>query len=343
MPENNIYICDYCGKEFTPHSSTIAKLKRGEQKIVTCSRECYKKLKKNSVITYCDNCGTKLIRRKSHYERQIKLGQHQYCSLKCQKEFQHKETYEFRKCEICGKEFECPKISTQRFCCIQCQGKWQSTIVGDDNPRSTKIHHNCDYCGKDYLMKLYKTKQEHNFCSFECQKKWFNEIFLQNDEVKQTCRERAIKMLEEGKMPSVYTKPQLKINQILDNNNIRYQNNYGIEYYSIDNYLMEHNLMIEVMGDYWHSNPLVFNFDILNDVQRKRIPKDKAKHTYVKNNHHIEILYLWETDINKDPEKCEKLIQAYINNNGVLDNYHSFNYKNIDGNLILDIQYNMPY
>lgn len=336
MPKkNNIYVCDCCGKEFIPYSSTIKKYERGEQKTLSCSKECSNNLKRKKVIVYCENCGCEIERKKSHYIRQIELGQHQYCSLKCQKEFIHKNSYEYRKCEICGREFECPKISTQRFCSVECQSKWQSTIVGDLNPRSTKIYHNCDYCGKEYLMKKYKTKQEHNFCSFECQKKWFDNVFIQTDEYKQKSRERAIKMLEDGKMPEVYTKPQILINNLLDNNNVKYKNNYNIRYYSIDNYLIDYNLMIEVMGDYWHSNPLVFEYQKLNSTQLKRIPKDKAKHTYTKNNYDVEILYLWESDINSEYNKCEKLIQLYIDQGGMLENYHSFNYSIIDENKLV--------
>ena len=339
---NNMYVCDYCGKQFIPHGSTIAKLKRGEQKTLTCSMECCTALRKKTVETQCDNCGAKLIRKKSHYDRQVKLGQHQYCSLKCQKEFMHKQTYEFRKCEICGSEYECPKISTQRFCSPSCQGKWQSTMTGTLNARFTQVQHNCDYCGKLYYMKKYKTNQEHNFCSFECQRKWFCEFYIQTDEFKQASRERAIEMLENGKMPVVYTKPQLIINNILDELNIQYVNNYGIKYYSVDNYLLQYNLMIEVMGDYWHSNPLKFSYEKLNDIQLSRIPRDKAKHTYVVNQYNIEILYLWEYDILNNPLLCKQLIIQYVNNKGILKNYQSFNYS-YDDKLILNNDIVVPY
>ena len=64
----------------------------------------------------------------------------------------------------------------------------------------------------------------------------------------------------------------------------------------------------------------------INKIQYERIPKDKAKHTYVKNHFDIEILYIWEYDTYSDLEKCEKLILEYIKRNGDLENYHSFNY-----------------
>lgn len=342
MPDKNTVICDYCGKEFIPHSSTMAKIKRGEQKTITCSRECCSLLKRKIVITYCDNCGKQLVRKKSHYDRQVKNGQHQYCSLKCEKEFQHKQTYEIRKCIICEKEFECQKISTQQLCSPECQCKWQTTRTGELNPRYTSIHYKCDWCGKEYIMKKYKLKQKNHFCSWDCQREWYAKEYSQTEEHKQESRERAIHMLENGQMPFVYTKPQILINNILDNNHIEYHNDYNIKYYSVDNYLDQSKLMIEVMGDYWHSNPLVFDYNNLNEVQLKRIPKDKAKHTYVKNKYNVEILYLWEYDINKNLDKCEELIKEYINNNGVLQNYHSFNYD-YDGCLSLNIKAKMEY
>ena len=86
------------------------------------------------------------------------------------------------------------------------------------------------------------------------------------------------------------------------------------------------------MGDYWHATPLKYNINNLTKQQKKSIKQDKSKHTYVKKYEDIEILYLWETDINKNIDLCWSLIDKYINNNGVLDNYHSFNYHLEDKN-----------
>lgn len=326
MPKD-YYKCDCCGKQFIPETSAIKKFKEGKQKTLACSRECASQLKRRMVLTNCDNCGKEIHRKKSHYERQKQLGQHQFCSLKCEKEFQHKETYEYRKCEICGKTFECPKISTKRFCSPQCQGKWQSTQVGDLNPRSTKIHQKCDWCGNSFLMKRHKLKDSNNhFCSTECMHKWFNNVFSQTDEFKDESSKRATKIISDGLVPKVYTKPQLIINGVLDDLQIEYQNDYNTIYYAVDNYLIKSGLIIEVMGDYWHSNPNCFNYNRLNDTQLKRIPRDKAKHTFINNQYGVEILYLWENDILNNLELCKLLIKQYIDNDGVLDNYHSFNY-----------------
>lgn len=287
----------------------------------------------------CENCGKLIYKTKTNYNRH----KHHYCSNKCQLEKQHELSYEDRKCEICGMIFHVSKKSTQRFCSIECQGKWQSTQIGILNPRSTKIEIECEYCGKKFYEKAYKTKNgQHNFCSNECRKAWYSNVFSQDDNWKEESRKRAIKILE-NKQLDTNTKPQLIVNMMLDNLNIAYINERGFQYYAVDNYLNEHNLVIEVMGDFWHCNPLKYSSPNDYEVHKKRIPRDKAKHTYFKNNYKIEILYLWEDDIYSNLDVCKSLINKYINNNGVLENYHSFNYHLENDKLVLNDNLVIPY
>lgn len=91
------------------------------------------------------------------------------------------------------------------------------------------------------------------------------------------------------------------------------------------------------------SNPYVFDNDKLNNIQLNRIPKDKSKHSYIKNNYNIEILYLWESDIIDNPELCKMLIKQYINSDGILENYNSFNYSNVGENILLKENIIIPY
>lgn len=138
------------------------------------------------------------------------------------------------------------------------------------------------------------------------------------------------------------TKPQRIINEMLDEMEIKYVNEKAYKYFSVDNYLIEHNLIIEVMGDFWHCNPLKY-IDNFHIIQKKRIPKDKAKHTYMRNNHNIEILYLWEDDIYNHPYLCRRLIREYIKSGGKLPNYHSFNYHTKNNKLLLNGNIILPY
>lgn len=280
----------------------------------------------------CENCGKEIYQTKTQYNR----AKHHFCSNKCQKEFQHRELFEDRECEICGKPFHVSKKSTQRFCSIECQKEWQKTIVGKLNPRYIRKKIVCETCGREFVTKNYKTKNgQHNFCSNQCRRKWYSAVFSQSDEWKEISKKRAVSILENNKIHT-NTKPQIIINNLLDEMNISYINEKGFEYYAVDNYLNEYSLIIEVMGDFWHCNPLKFDDPNKQEIHKKRIPRDKAKHTYFSNIHNIEILYLWESDIYENINLCKLLIENYINNNGILSNYHSFNYHIKDEKLELN-------
>lgn len=139
------------------------------------------------------------------------------------------------------------------------------------------------------------------------------------------------------------TKPQIITNDILDYLGISYENETPFKYYAVDNYLSDSNLVIEVMGDYWHSSPMLYTIDDVSKTQRKIIRRDKAKRTYLQEHYAIPILYLWESDLSKREEVCKKLVRKYIQTNGILDNYHSFNYHiDDDGVLRLNSEIIIP-
>ena len=285
----------------------------------------------------CEWCGKLIYKTPS----QLKKHKHHYCSNKCQSEKKHAETYENRVCEICGNLMHVSKKSTQRFCSIECQKIWQTQQVGVLNVRFTQEKVKCDYCGTEFFVKKYKTgNNQRHFCSKECRQTWYSTVWSQSDEWKEKSRIRAVEILQNKKIGTL-TKPQIVVNNLLEINNVKYVNEESFVYYSMDNYLVDHNLAIEVMGDYWHGNPL--KFDKLSDLQRKNITRDKAKRTFVKKYYNINILYLWEKDILEKPELCISLIKSYIASNGELENYHSFNYILNNNNLVLNSQLIQPY
>lgn len=287
----------------------------------------------------CENCGKLIYKTKTNYNRR----KHHYCSNECQLEKQHELSYEDRECEMCGNVFHVSKKATQRFCSIECQHKWQTTQIGILNPKNKKVEIECEYCGEKYYQKLYKTKNgQHNFCSNKCRQAWYSEVFSQDENWKEQSRQRAVRILESRQLDT-NTKPQQIINFILDELHIPYTNEEGFKYYAVDNYLNNNNLIIEVMGDFWHCNPLKYSSPNDYEIHKKRIPRDKAKHTYFKNNYGIEILYLWEDDIYNNLDVCKSLIVEYINNNGMLKNYHSFNYHLNNDKLILNDNLIIPY
>lgn len=121
------------------------------------------------------------------------------------------------------------------------------------------------------------------------------------------------------------TKPQVAVNNILDSMGIAYRNEEPFTYYAVDNYLTDLDLIIEVMGDYWHGSPMKYG-ECLNKRQTEVVARDKAKRTFIRRHYGIEILYIWENDALKNPLLCQSIINEYIHNNGHLKNYNSFNY-----------------
>lgn len=297
-----------------------------------------KKGEKSGVYIKCEYCGKEVYKTKSQYLK----AEHHFCSNKCQKLKLHNETYEDRQCIMCKKTFNVPIISEQLLCSINCQKEWQKTRIGILNPRFTSQEVTCDICGKSIFVKPYKIKKgQKNFCSNECRRLWYATDFSKRDSWVEECRVRSASLMKDSII--VNTKPQVIVNNLLDELNINYINEKNFDYYSVDNFLNDYNLIIEVNGDFWHSNPIKYpNYKELANVQLKRIPKDKAKRTYLRNKG-IEILYLWESDIYSNLILCKLLILKFIASKGKLCNYNSFNYTVIEEQLKIKKDIIYPY
>ena len=268
-------------------------------------------------------------------------------------------------CEYCGKEIErfvsVYLKNKHLYCSHDCYWKYKEEVEpkGDEHPSYNRVTTSCTNCGKEIKIipfdynKINQFGDNHNFCSQECYWAYRGKYYVGEKSNRIGCTissEQLDKMMiglaewckDDKRLNSNI---QLKINDLLDRNNIKYDREYLVKYYSIDNFLIDSGLMIEVMGDYWHGSPLKYNTKTtgLNKTQQKDIQYDKQKHTYIKRYRDVEILYLWEKDINENLELCESLILAYINNNGILNNYHSFNYCIDNDGLKLNDKIIKPY
>lgn len=79
-----------------------------------------------------------------------------------------------------------------------------------------------------------------------------------------------------------------------------------------DYYLPESNLLIEIDGGYYHSDPRVVNEDKLTPMQKKnrRVDAEKDKWAAM---HSIPMMRIWEKDINENPEVVMKLLKERLN------------------------------
>lgn len=268
-------------------------------------------------------------------------------------------------CDFCNKKIEV-RLSTYLlnqncYCSSECYWKHKPTIVGHgrENRQYNRIKTNCSNCNKNIEVIPYNYNNKnsfgdsHNFCSQECYWEFRTKYYIgakssnYHNEWTEEQREhmRKVVLVNSRSSKRFDSKVQLIVNSLLDKHNINYKREEIFKYYAVDNYLIDYNLIIEVMGDYWHCSPLKYNeFGYpINTIQQKDIHMDKCKMTYIKSHYNINILYLWESDILNHPNVCEDLILHYIKHNGAIENYHSFNWSGVGKNFSLNNNIVIPY
>ena len=265
-------------------------------------------------------------------------------------------------CNSCGKELIRPISEYKKprvYCNYECRDRYKTIYLsGENSPFYNRIEIKCTNCGKDIKIipctnnVVNQFGDEHHFCSKKCYWEYRSKYYVQEKhamfgvevdlEHRKMASQRLLQTIADGRMPQTLTKPHKIIDDILSNNDIDYKNEEPFKYYSVDIYLQKYNLAIEIMGDYWHCSPIKYDFDELSNIQKKSIRRDKSKMTYIKKYYGINILYLWENDIIHNTKMCEELIKHYISNDGILDDYNSFNYSYSD-KLVLNFDIIQPY
>jgi hypothetical protein len=253
---------------------------------------------------------------------------------------------ELKFCEICNEKIT--KKGNKRFCSRKCTDNWQSKFRVGKNSANYKDEFTqedrtkyCEWCGEKFEVSPHQIATS-RFCSKICRQGWYSNIYSKSKEWKDKARKNVINMLEKGLIKTTRSNIQLSVDKMLDFLNVKYINEKSLCFYNVDNYLLESNLVIENMGTFWHCDNRFYS-NINYDIQINRIRLDKSKHNTIKNSHNIEILYLWEYDIINNPQLCMELIKTYIENNGALSNYHSFNYSLINNNIVLNKEMIYPY
>lgn len=101
--------------------------------------------------------------------------------------------------------------------------------------------------------------------------------------------------------------------KFLDKLGVEYQTQFKAEsigrYY--DFYIPSANLLVEIDGSYWHTDPRLFEGKELTPTQKrnKQVDKDKDKWAV---EHKIPLLRIWEKDINETPEKVMNTLKENV-------------------------------
>lgn len=117
----------------------------------------------------------------------------------------------------------------------------------------------------------------------------------------------------------------MKVCNILDDIGINYEIEKLYGKYSIDIYLVDYDLCIEIMGKYWHLDNRLYEEKTKYKTQSGIVEKDARKKKYIES-WGTKILYLWEIGISANEELCKNLLLMFIRNPDNIKSYHSSDY-----------------
>lgn len=308
-----IKICEICNKEY------IAKGKNATNR-KTCSRECKGKMMSHKIKKECSNCGLPIFKTKSQLEKS-KTGNY-FCNLKCLGEYRGRlqTQHLYKNCLSCGREFKTTKsrYDTHITCSNKCQGEWQSKFRLGNNSSNFKgggAFISCKNCMNDFYVDKPYLIHTRKFCSVECkQSDWEKNVIN-----KESFKELRIEGIEKWrKRENKETLPEKMVREWLQVNNIEFEQEKGyFRKYFVDFYLKEYNSVIEVQGDYWHANPLIYgkNKIPLNENQKKQIEKDINKRKDFEK-YNFNYFQIWEKDIYENIDiEMKKIIDSFIPRN----------------------------
>jgi very-short-patch-repair endonuclease len=124
-----------------------------------------------------------------------------------------------------------------------------------------------------------------------------------SEESKDKMRQATLKAIKEGKLKQTRTRPHLILLEILTELGVAFQEEYVIKYWSFDFYLTDLHVLIEVDGDYYHSNPKFYP-EPKTKTQKINHYRDQKKNEFCQANHHA-LIRIWEDDIVNNTEKIK--------------------------------------
>jgi very-short-patch-repair endonuclease len=102
--------------------------------------------------------------------------------------------------------------------------------------------------------------------------------------------------IKNGSFKQTKTVPHIIMSKYLSELEIEYKEEYIVDNWCFDFYLVKEDIFLEVDGDYWHSNPKTYPNGPITKTQKINYYRDSKKNKYCKE-HDIKLLRFWECDI----------------------------------------------
>ena len=106
------------------------------------------------------------------------------------------------------------------------------------------------------------------------------------------------------------TNPEKSVRIILENLGVEFKKEKYIDKTIRVDFIIN-NKIIEVQGDYYHANPILYKNKKLSKIQKENIANDIRKKDFFKNNHY-ELLEIWENDLKTNLKEVENKIKKYL-------------------------------
>jgi G:T-mismatch repair DNA endonuclease (very short patch repair protein)/endogenous inhibitor of DNA gyrase (YacG/DUF329 family) len=262
------------------------------------------------MVFNCDYCGKESTKRKSYFK------EHNFCSRECYAAFRKiyyigDKVYNYKPksvyyCTNCGKEIESLECAMKNkkniFCSKQCRNEYDSKVYsGKGNPNyQGGLTVNCLNCGKAFKRTPYQ-KGRAKYCSKECKDEYWSNVLSKTPENQERLKAHGVKVMKSQK--TKFTKPEKIVNEYLINKNIiSIPQHPMFNKYVVDFFIPSLNKVIEVLGDYWHGNPLKYPPDKITQRQLDAHLRDKSKKEYLEQEGYT-VHMIWENDIYEQLEQ----------------------------------------
>lgn len=129
-----------------------------------------------------------------------------------------------------------------------------------------------------------------------------------SEESKELMRQATLRRIAKNEFPQINTLPSRRFEEILRQYDIPYIKEYVLSSWSFDFYLTKHNILVEVDGDYFHSNPKIYPSGPKTKTQKINHYRDIQKNRFCYQNNY-KLVRFWESDILGDQQCVVQKLQ----------------------------------
>jgi len=113
------------------------------------------------------------------------------------------------------------------------------------------------------------------------------------------------------KMSNKMTEPEIIFSEMMNEIEVEFETQKVIGNKIYDFYIPSKNMIVEVDGDYWHANPLIYEGKELNKIQTRNVKNDKFKDVLAVGNG-FKLERVWEYDLKNNYEEQKKRFKKLL-------------------------------